>query len=576
MYLPQAASGVASPPGPPTARSSRLDRGRALSRRARLGHRAPAHERPGYDYQPDWSPDGRLLAYASYHDDAVELRALELASGAAGRCSRTARSTSSRAGRPTAGGWPSRRRRTRGASTCSCSTRRTGKAGSARRLTEERDSGLPRYYYSRFDQYLSPSWSPDGSELVLVSNRGRISGSGGLWRMKAEPGRRCGLVRDEETTWKARPDWARDGRRVVYASYTGRQWHQLWLASADGGDAFPLTYGDFDATAPRWSPDGTRIAYVSNEDGAPSLWTIGVPGGERRRVEIRERRRMGAWGRLRIDVTENGRYVPARVSVTTPDGRSFVRRERGGTPTTTSTAPSARSSTATSTREAAATCSSPPGPVTVEVSRGLEYRPVRQTLDVPEAAARAGRGARAPRRLARARVVERRPARAHELRRRLPRDARDAASMAEAEDLHVVFDLIVNKEERIPDIAWFTGRPDPVSTERTLLRHDQEFHTSWWGHLSFLGLTSHVLLPDYAGYAGTAAASLSPSNADVAGLARAQGALVGYVHPFDHEPDLSRAAIPPPTRSRASSRAIRSGCRSTSRSARSTSTRPSD
>ena len=80
--------------------------------------------------------------------------------------------------------------------------------------------------------------------------------------------------------------------------------------------------------------------------------------------------------------------------------------------------------------------------------------------------------------------------------------------MAEAEDLHVVFDLIVNKEQRIPDVAWFTGQPDPVSTSRTLIRHDQEFHTSWWGHLSLLGLTRHVLLPDYAGYAGTAAASL--------------------------------------------------------------------
>ena len=105
----------------------------------------------------------------------------------------------------------------------------------------------------------------------------------------------------------------------------------------------------------------------------------------------------------------------------------------------------------------------------------------------------------------------------------------------------MAFNLIVNKEERIPDIAWFTGRTDPRSTSRTLLRHDQEFHTSWWGHLSLLGLRSHVLLPDYAGYAGTAAWSLHPTNARVADLARAQGALVGYVHPFDNAPDPSRA-----------------------------------
>jgi hypothetical protein len=116
--------------------------------------------------------------------------------------------------------------------------------------------------------------------------------------------------------------------------------------------------------------------------------------------------------------------------------------------------------------------------------------------------------------------------------------------MAEAEDLHLVFNLIVNKEQRIPDLGRFTGAPDPASTSRTLLRHDQEFHTSWWGHLSLLGLRSHVLLPDYAGYLGTAAASLHPANARVADLARAQGALVGYVHPFDDVPDPARAGDP--------------------------------
>src|SRR2546430_9889985 len=36
----------------------------------------------GYDYQPDWSPDGRFVVYASYVRDAIELRLLDLASGA--------------------------------------------------------------------------------------------------------------------------------------------------------------------------------------------------------------------------------------------------------------------------------------------------------------------------------------------------------------------------------------------------------------------------------------------------------------------------------------------------------------
>jgi hypothetical protein len=120
---------------------------------------------------------------------------------------------------------------------------------------------------------------------------------------------------------------------------------------------------------------------------------------------------------------------------------------------------------------------------------------------------------------------------------------RTLAAQARAEDLDLVENLIVNKEGRIPDIDRHVGR-DPVSTPSTVLMHDQEYHTSVWGHVGLLGLRDHVLLPGYSGYAATAAASLAPTNADIADLARAQGALVGYVHPFDSDPDPADTARP--------------------------------
>ena len=542
MYLPQATSGVASPAWSPDGTELAVSIEGSLWRvEIESGRARQITNGPGYDYQPDWSPDGRLIAYSSYREDAVELRALELASGrswpllANGAVNVEPR-------------WSPDGRRLAFVSTAFEGRFHVflldapeGRPGEPLRLTEDRDSGLPRYYYSRFDQYLSPAWSPDGSELLLVSNRGRISGSGGLWRMRAQPGAPLVEVRDEETSWKARPDWARDGRRVVYASYLGRQWHQLWLVPAEGGDPFPITYGEFDATAPRFSPDGTRIAYVSNEDGVPALFTLSLPGGERRRVAIRERQRLGTTGRLRIDVTEHGSYVPARVSVTTPDGRSFVPEGAWRHADDYYDRAERRIEYGYFHTSGGAELVVPAGPVTVEVTRGLEYRPVRKVIEVPEA----GLGELS---VALERIADW-PSRgwwSGDLHVHMNYGGAYRATpvtlraMAEAEDLHVVFDLIVNKEERIPDAAWFTGRPDPVSTSRTLVRHDQEFHTSFWGHTSLIGLASHLLLPDYAGYLGTAAASLHPTNATVADLARAQGALLGYVHPFDHEPDPAR------------------------------------
>ena len=92
-------------------------------------------------------------------------------------------------------------------------------------------------------------------------------------------------------------------------------------------------------------------------------------------------------------------------------------------------------------------------------------------------------------------------------------------AQAAAENLPVVESLIVNKEQRIPDISYFSTKPDPASTANNLLMFGQEFHTSYWGHLGLLNLTRNFLIPDYVGYPNTAAASLFPANATVAAVA---------------------------------------------------------
>jgi len=121
---------------------------------------------------------------------------------------------------------------------------------------------------------------------------------------------------------------------------------------------------------------------------------------------------------------------------------------------------------------------------------------------------------------------------------------RHLAFQARAEDLHVVENLIVNKEQRIPDIAYFRTDADPASGPGFVLMHAQEFHTSTWGHMGLLALSSHYILPEYAGYPNTAAASLYPHNAAIADLAHAQGGLVGYVHPFDSKPNPADTTEP--------------------------------
>jgi dipeptidyl aminopeptidase/acylaminoacyl peptidase len=537
MYLPQVTGGPSAAAWSPDG-SELVYAMQGTLWRQRLGSSETVQltDGPGYDAEPDWSPNGRFVLYTSYRNDALELWILDLHSG-------SARSLVANGAANLDARWSPD-----GSRVAYVSTSYMGRfhvfvldvqdgaaAGEPVRITEDNDSQLPRYYYSKFDLYISPAWSPDGKEILLVSNRGQVWGSGGIWRMEARPGASMRQIRNEETNWKAHPDWARDGRRVVYSSYLGRQRNQLWMTTSEGGHPFELTYCECDHTRPRWSPDGRRIAFVTNEDGNVALRVVAIPGGAIETVVAGKRRHLHPTGTLRLTASgAAGETMAVRFSVTGPDGRGwapdgawrhaddgFDRKVRPFEMTYFHA-------------RGEATLTLPAGAYTVLATRGLEYAPVVRTVTV-------GAGQTVPVRVKLERLMDL-PARGwwsgdmHVHMNYGGAYRADPASLraqAEAEDVHVVEDLIVNKEQRVPDIARFAAGLDPVSTAATLVKHDQEYHTSWWGHTGHLGLQTALILPDYAGYADTAAASLFPDNATIMDLAHAQGGVSGYVHPFD-------------------------------------------
>jgi hypothetical protein len=110
-------------------------------------------------------------------------------------------------------------------------------------------------------------------------------------------------------------------------------------------------------------------------------------------------------------------------------------------------------------------------------------------------------------------------------------------TQGQAEGLAIINELIVNKEQRFPDIEFAPEEWVNLSDPDVSIVRGQEYHTSYWGHRGVLDLKAGLLLPGYAGYPNTAAASLYPMNADVYDMAHAQGAVVGAVHPFDEVPE---------------------------------------
>ncbi|MFC4819693.1 S41 family peptidase [Dokdonella ginsengisoli] len=71
-------------------------------------------------------------------------------------------------------------------------------------------------------------------------------------------------------------EWSHDGRRIVYVSDQSGE-DAIWVRDADGGNAKPLTSETFGRLyAPRWSPDGSRIAFVDSNN---NLRIVAASGG---------------------------------------------------------------------------------------------------------------------------------------------------------------------------------------------------------------------------------------------------------------------------------------------------------
>jgi TolB protein len=542
LYLPQLTSGPSSLTWGPNSQELIYSMAGSLWRQT-LGTRDAKQltDGPGYDYEPDWSPDGTLVVYVSYQKDAMELWLLDLPSGKSTQL--------------TQGGavnveprWSPDGKRLAWVSTqfhgrfhIFLADFKNGALGNVTKLTGETKSSLPRYYYSEYDMEINPVWTRDGKEILFVSNKGHIYGTGGFWRMKAEPGAAAREIHYEETSWKARPEFSPDGSRMVYSSYLGRQWHQLWVMPAEGGDAFPISYGDWDDTFVRWSPDGKKIAAVSNESGTTEIFWRTIPGTNRHPLQIEGRKYLRARSTLKLRMERTAAdQTAARVSITDSSGTFFAPSDtevfaddgfdRGERPSERHYFYAKKTETEIQV---------PPGKYLVEVSRGLSEKPVRAAVEVrPEEDAKVD--------------VKLQPLMFE------PTDGKwisadfhvhmnyggtyrnsepGLATMGRAEGLDVIHELIVNKEQRFPDIEFAAeGWTCPSGPATTVVR-GQEFHTSYWGHRGVLNLSDHLLLPGYAGYPNTATASLYPMNADVYDKAHDQGALVGAVHPFDDLPD---------------------------------------
>jgi dipeptidyl aminopeptidase/acylaminoacyl peptidase len=85
------------------------------------------------------------------------------------------------------------------------------------------------------------------------------------------------------------PQISPDGKKIVYVRrfadpLTDRRYSNLWIINADGTDHRPITTGNRSDMSPRWAPDGTRIAFLSDADGKQQIYIRWMDSGQTARV----------------------------------------------------------------------------------------------------------------------------------------------------------------------------------------------------------------------------------------------------------------------------------------------------
>jgi dipeptidyl aminopeptidase/acylaminoacyl peptidase len=87
----------------------------------------------------------------------------------------------------------------------------------------------------------------------------------------------------------AEPEISPDGKTVAFTITendlkTNQSTVRLMSVPALGGSVTPIAQAPEGASSPRWSPDGTRLAFIAAKDGKSAIWVLNFPSGEITRV----------------------------------------------------------------------------------------------------------------------------------------------------------------------------------------------------------------------------------------------------------------------------------------------------
>lgn len=131
-----------------------------------------------------------------------------------------------------------------------------------------------------------PEWSPDGQEIAFESDRGLFSE---IFVMNAAGTQETQVTTNPDFSFDRSPTFSADGQRIAFGSNRAagvdnpEKDAEIFTVNLDGTGLTQLTRNAARELHPDYSPDGRKIAFVSDRDFAPGIYTMTSDGTKQKK-----------------------------------------------------------------------------------------------------------------------------------------------------------------------------------------------------------------------------------------------------------------------------------------------------